>query len=344
MTIQEIKNLIESSEYDFLRTNENLAGKIGMLCLGGSLAYGTNLPGKGDVDIRGFAFEKEGEIIGLKGNFGQVVEKNTDTTIYSFSKLIELLLSCNPNTIEQLGCKKEHYLYLSPIAEELIANRDMFLSKRCIRSFGGYANQQLNRLENAIARDSLTQAKKEEHIRLSMENALAAFEDRYTKFDFGSIKLYTDESTRDDLDIEIFTDVTLKKYPARELASMLNEFSNILKVYGKLNHRNHKKDEEHLDKHAMHLLRLYYMVFDIMEKKEVITYRENERDFLLKVRQGEFRKEDGTYRDEFFELRKELNERFEYDIKHTELPDNPDMERVNDFVIKVNKLILRGEI
>ena len=87
MTIQDIKKLIESSEYDFLRTNEHLSGKIGMLCLGGSLAYGTNLPGKGDVDVRGFAFEKEEEIIGLTQNFGQVVETNTDTTIYSFSKL-----------------------------------------------------------------------------------------------------------------------------------------------------------------------------------------------------------------------------------------------------------------
>ena len=64
MDVKKIKELLDSPEYDFLRTNEHLAGKIGMLCLGGSLAYGTNLEGSGDVDLRGFAFESPKELIG----------------------------------------------------------------------------------------------------------------------------------------------------------------------------------------------------------------------------------------------------------------------------------------
>ena len=125
--------------------------------------------------------------------------------------------------------------------------------------------------------------------------------------------------------------------------SIINEFTNITRQYGKLNHRNHKKDEEHLDKHAMHLLRLYYMAFDILEKAEVNTYREKEREFFLEVRQGKFRKPDGTYSDEFFELRKQLNDRLEYDAKHTELPDEPDMKKVNELVMWANEKIVRGD-
>ena len=344
MTVERIKDIIKTDDsYSFLRENEHLGKRIGMLCLGGSLAYGTNLEGKGDIDLRGFAFEKKEEILGLTPNFGQVVETNTDTTIYAFNRLVDLLLSNNPNTIELLGCKPEHYFYKSEVADTLIKNYKIFLSKRAIRSFGGYANQQLNRLENAIARDSLTQAKKEEHIRLSLENAMAAFEDRYTHFENGSIVLFTDKSVKENYDTEVFCDINLSHYPVRDLNSIINEFTNITRQYGKLNHRNHKKDEEHLDKHAMHLLRLYYMAFDILEKAEVNTYREKEREFFLEVRQGKFRKPDGTYSDEFLELREQLNERLEYDAKHTELPDEPDMKKVNELVMWANEKIVRGD-
>lgn len=345
MTINEMNNMFKTSpEYSFLRTNEHLGQNIGMLCLGGSLAYGTNLPGKGDVDLRGFYFENKSEIIGMTPNSGQVVEINTDTTLYAFNRFVELILSNNPNTIEQLGCKPEHYFYKSDVAEEMIKNARIFLSQRCIRSFGGYANQQLNRLENAIARDSLTQAKKEEHIRLSLENAMAAFEDRYTKFDYGSIVLFTDKSAKENYDTEIFCNIDLKHYPVRDLNGIINEFTNITRQYGKINHRNHKKDEEHLDKHAMHLIRLYFMALDILEKGEINTYREKERELLLKVRQGLFRNPDGTYNDTFFEFRKELNARFEYASKHTVLPVEPDMKKVNELVMWANEKIVRGDV
>lgn len=112
---------------------------------------------------RGSACYSESDLLGLT-SFEQVVNTQTDTTIYAFNKLVSLLLNCNPNTIEMLGCKPEHYFYISDIGREMIANRKMFLSKRAVHSFGGYANQQLRRLENALARDRLSQARREEHI------------------------------------------------------------------------------------------------------------------------------------------------------------------------------------
>ena len=345
MTIEEMKNLFKTAkEYAFLREDPHLGKHIGLLNLGGSIAYGTNLPGKGDIDLRGFYFESKSEVIGLTPNSEQVVETNTDTTLYSFNKFVELLLSNNPNTIEFLGCKPEHYFFVSEPARLMIENHKIFLSKRCIRAFGGYANQQLNRLENAIARDRLTEEKKEEHILRSMENAMQAFSDRYTELPEGSLKLVIGESPRSNRDTEILIDVDLKRYPVRELNSMLNEFTNITRLYDKVNHRNHKKDEEHLDKHAMHLLRLYLMAFDLMEKQEIVTYREKDRDFLLEVRQGKFRNPDGTYNDAFFDLRKEMNDRFEYDMEHTELPDKPNMDAVNELVMAVNEQIVKGEL
>ena len=107
--------------------------------LRGSHAYGTAMPDS-DIDIRGCAFNSKAEMIGMS-KFEQIVETNTDTTIYSFNKLINLLLNTNPNTIEMLGCKPEHYLIFSPVAQELIENRKIFLSRRAAQSFGSYANQ-----------------------------------------------------------------------------------------------------------------------------------------------------------------------------------------------------------
>ena len=72
------KKLLQTSEYDFLRTNPYLGNHILLLTLGGSRAYGTNLP-TSDVDIRGIAATPMSALFGLKKDFEQVVETNTDT-------------------------------------------------------------------------------------------------------------------------------------------------------------------------------------------------------------------------------------------------------------------------
>ena len=338
MTISQIKNLVASKDYDFLRTDPHLGNRIMFLTLGGSHAYGTNVE-TSDVDIRGCTMNSASEIVGLS-NFEQFVETNTDTTVYAFNKLITLLLNCNPNTIEMLGCRPEHYIYMTDAGRELIDNRSMFLSKRAIYSFGGYANQQLNRLESALARDRLAQAQKEEHIRRSMENSVKSFESRYTDFEAGSIKLYTDVSSREDLDREIFADIHLEHFPARQFNSMMNDLHNVLGTYEKLNHRNHKKDDAHLNKHASHLIRLYLMCIDILEKEEIITYREKDHELLMSIRNGDYQNEDHTYRPEFFKLIDDLKKRVDYAKENTSLPAHPNMKDIESFVMEVNKKAL----
>lgn len=334
MTIEQIKEMVNGHAYDFLRTNPHLTGRIMFLTLGGSYAYGTNIE-TSDVDIRGCAMNSKSDLLGLT-DFEQVVNTQTDTTIYGFNKLVSLLLNCNPNTIELLGCKPEYYFYISDAGQSMIDNRKLFLSKRAANSFGGYATQQLRRLENALARDRMSQADSEEHIRKAMDRALKGFCDRYTVFDKGGIKLFTDVSNRDELDREVFCDIHLEKYPAREFSIMMNTLSNVIGNYEKLNHRNHKKDDNHLNKHAMHLIRLYMMCFDILEKGEINTYRANDRDFLLSIRNGAFQKEDGTYKPEFFDMVSEYEKRLSYAKEHTALPANPDMKKVEEFVMDIN--------
>lgn len=340
MTIEQIKEMVSGSEYDFLRTNEHLRNRIIFLTLGGSYAYGTNVE-TSDVDVRGCALNSQTDLLGLSA-FEQVVNSETDTTVYSFNKLVSLLLNCNPNTIEMLGCKPEHYFMLTDVGREMIENRKLFLSRRAVHSFGGYANQQLRRLENALARDRLSQERKEEHILKSMQSAVKSFESRYTAFDKGSLVLFTAASEREELDSEVFTNIHLEKYPVREFNSIMNELTSIVSAYEKLNHRNHKKDDAHLNKHAMHLIRLYLMCLDILEKEDIVTYREKDRDLLLSIRSGEYQLEDGSYRPEFFELVNEFEKRLNYAKENTSLPDHPDMKRIEEFVMSVNRRALDG--
>lgn len=342
ITSEEIKRKLKTKEYGFLRTEKNLGNNICYLTMGGSIAYGTNLPEKqSDIDVRGIALENKTDIAKTlldMEHFEQFVDPNTDTVIYGFNKILKLLLTCNPNTIEILGTKKEHIFYMSEVGKLLRDNAELFLSKKAIASFGGYAGQQLNRMLNALARDRLEQREKEEHILRSIKSAMGSFNDRYTSFNNGKIDLYIAKSDKAEIDTEIFADIDLQKYPLRDFNGILNELGSISRTYNKINHRNNKKDDAHLNKHAMHLIRLYLMAIDILEKGEIITYREKEHDMLLEIRRGKYMNEDGTYKKEFFEMQEELEEKFQKASKKTELPEKPDYNKVLRLVKNVNQI------
>lgn len=330
--------ILKSESYNFLRSDVHLGRHVILLGLAGSYSYGTNNENS-DIDVRGVTLNRKSDLIGLT-SFEQYVDTQTDTTIYSFMKMITLLLSCNPNTVELLGLNQEHYLYLHPLGQELIDNAHLFLSKRAIQSFGGYADAQLRRLQNALARDSYPQSEKEQHIFNSVKNAMYDFRKRYEPFENGAIRIYTDKAVNPDFETEIFVDTNLTHYPLRDYKNIWNEMNNIVKDYDKLGKRNRKKDDNHLNKHAMHLIRLFMMAIDILEKGRICTYRREEHQLLLQIRGGDYQKEDGTFRDEFYELLNDYEKKLDSAAKNTVLPDEPDMEQVQEYVMSVNEKVI----
>jgi predicted nucleotidyltransferase len=301
------------------------------------------VPGS-DVDIRGIALNSKEEILG-SANFEQVVNEATDTTIYSIRKIINLLSSCNPNTIEMLGLKPEHYLYLSPIGQELLDNKKLFLSKRAKYSFGGYAFAQLRRLDNKAAR-SIEQAEREQHILNSITSATYIWPDKYGCFKTGEgIRLYLDDSEQEDMDKEIFMDIHLTGYPLRDYKAMWADMKNVVADYDKIGHRNQNAIERgKLGKHMMHLVRLYLMCLDILEKEEINTYRENDIPFLMDIRNGKFLDSESQPLAEFYEMVDEYEKRLEYAAENTSLPEKPNTKAINEFLMSVNERVVKGII
>lgn len=339
MTTSEIKSLLHTEPYNFLRTDENLGSNMILLTLGGSHAYGTD-NANSDVDIRGIAANSRSDIL-LGRDFEQVVERSTDTVIYSLKKIVSLLTSCNPNTIEILGCKPEHYFYLSKIGTSLLENKNMFLSQYAIASFGGYAEQQLRRLESK-ATDSMEQKRREEHILKSINRSRDIILSKYQQAN-GIVDFYIDKATTEDLDFEIYLNSTLSHYPLRDFKSLMNEFGNILSSYSKLGQRNNKAMlHEKISKHAMHLLRLFMMCIDILEKGEINTYRLDEHDLLMSVRNDEFLGEDGAPNAAFYDMVNDYSKRMDYAAANTTLPVQPNKSKIDEWLCWANEEILMG--
>ena len=73
----DFKALLNTSEYDFLRTNPRLGSRIMLLGVSGSYGYRTNRQGS-DIDFQGVTLNLPSDLIGLI-SFDQYEDSNTDT-------------------------------------------------------------------------------------------------------------------------------------------------------------------------------------------------------------------------------------------------------------------------
>lgn len=345
MEMSEVREKLKSEQYDFLRKDVHLGNNIILLVLGGSIASGTN-DEDSDIDIRGITLDIAQDVIGrgsVKSNgtvkrFEQYVEPVTDTVIYSLSKFIELALAGNPNIFEMLGVKEEHIIYINENGRMLMNHRKCFYSKRVVHTFAGFADSQLRKLENALARDRISQSRKEEHIKNSVERFLYSASSMFQKYDKEeTFALSISDSDKTGYDKELYIDIHLERYPLRDFNGIIREMTAIVRDYDKnhLNHRNNKKSDRKLNKHAMQLVKYYLMGTELVETGDFSTYREKEHELLMKIKNGEYMLPDGSYDNTFSKMIDELRDNFNAAVKKTKLPDYPDYERMETIKMQV---------
>jgi len=72
--------------------------------------------------------------------------KDSEHIYYEIVKFLRLCQNFNPNVVPLLWLRPEDYLVCTPIGQELLANRDMFNSKKSFHAFAGYAYGQLKKM------------------------------------------------------------------------------------------------------------------------------------------------------------------------------------------------------
>lgn len=100
--------------------------------------------------------------------------------------------------------------------------------------------------------------------------------------------------------------------------------------------------KKRMNKTIMNMIRLYLMVFDILEKGEIITNRAANHDLLMRARNGEFQAANGYIKHDVKDFHKEYEKRLLYDKANTMLPDTVDMNRVNELVMAINEQALKA--
>lgn len=209
-------------------------------------------------------------------------------------------------------------------------------TRRIAYSYGGFANDQLRRLQMGLLRNGASpEAFKNKFEKRSLERSITG----WGKDDIFEISISkdTDEEGKHPLLIS----GCLNDYPVTSLKSLLKSLTTTIDQYEQPQHPKAQKDAAHINKHAMHIVRLYYTAFDILEKGEIITRRDKEREELLAIRNGKYLREDGSYAPEFFELVDALEKRFQDDVRKTSLPAKPDFGKIEELLVEINKEYLR---
>lgn len=117
----------------------------------GSHLYGTETEAS-DIDYMGVFIPPPDYMYGLK-RCEQVIlkEKNAqgvleEYTCYTLEKYISLAIGNNPNILSLFYTPQDRLVYVNEFGKELLANRNLFLSKKSYHTFRGYAHAQRKKI------------------------------------------------------------------------------------------------------------------------------------------------------------------------------------------------------
>ncbi len=208
-------------------------------CVVGSRAYGLD-DAASDTDLRGIYLPPAELHWSLFGVLDQIENDATQECYWEMQKFITLALKANPNILECLYTPLIEYL--SPLAQELIEQREMFLSKLIYQTYNGYVMSQFKKMQR------------------DLQNS-------------GKIK----------------------------------------------------------PKHAMHLIRLLLSGITALREGYIPVQVEEHRANLLSIRREEMPW------DEVNAWRVELHKEFDEALLASKLPERPDYERANDYLVKARR-------
>jgi predicted nucleotidyltransferase len=328
----------------------------------GSHAYGTAVADS-DRDRRGVFVAPRTFVFGLD-RLEQVADERNDQVYYEIGHFVSLLLKNNPNALELLAMPADCVLHRHPLFERL--RPELFLSKLCARTFGEYAMGQIRKARGLNKK--IVNPQPETRMALldfchvpegqgsvpviewltvrgidpkrcgltSVQHAAGMFAVYYEP-----AMEYRGLVSPKDPDSLVFSSVPKEAMPLTWLHLNMDAFKAHCKAHreywewvSQRNEARYRTNVEHGrgydSKNLLHTLRLLDMAGEIATEGELRVRREN-RDFLLRVRNGEFSYEELVERAET--QLAEVQAAFE----RSPLPDEPDRRLVSSVLVSIRE-------
>jgi hypothetical protein len=128
-------------------SRNNLFERVIYRCVIGSQAYGL-ADSNSDVDRRGIYLPPADLHWSLYGVPGQLEDHNTQEAYWEIQRFLVLALKANPNVLECLFTPLIETE--TPLAEELLQNRSMFLSRLVYQTYNGYVMSQFKKMQSDL--------------------------------------------------------------------------------------------------------------------------------------------------------------------------------------------------
>ncbi len=332
--MESIVDVISSPEYNFLQDNIHLGNNLLFVTFGGSHAYGIPVECS-DIDIRGCTVGTRSDILGMS-TFNQYSDKETDTVIYSFFKTVAKIISGDIRMIEMLCCEPEQYALVSALGQQFLDARKLFFTQRVSTAYIGYIHALKETLDTAGTRMNIGKQIYEKALLSQCQNAIKKLNKTYPD----AAKAYIQPSGKDNLHIETYIDINLEHCPVRDLHDYLAATGNILTAMENAAAGRNYIDRYWVSKKMTEFVRSLYTCCDLLETGELKTCRTAEREQLLSIREGRYVLPNSTIDPKFYEMIQPLEARLEYAKNHTNLPNDPDMNVINEFVMNLNQQVL----
>lgn len=348
----------------------------------GSTAYGTNIPGHSDVDIKviyrpplmyfvsqNFRVSYFGQVDKfcrdspkhLAARLGYDTDSRVEASAKTVWDFLRVALNQSPGDLEALWVENpEHVLYTTPAFERLRARRQEFLTLSVADAYIGYAKAQLDRMGNHKAQmdSAMEEPKFSEFLRVHEripyvgprilpKDCVAVRnkdlgEDHYFLFsprDISAAPCFTGESfhhiTEADAEAKgrhrallmpfcLYTPLYyayLDREAYYKARRKWNGYQTWIKNRNPARHEL-EKGFGYDTKHAMHVLRLLRMAYEILTEKVVLVRRPDAKE-LLDVRDGKYSLEG------FRSLVETLIDRVQEAKKVSDLPKELDPELID---------------
>jgi hypothetical protein len=248
------ENLMLLAEYkqgaindsDKVLSTHGLFHRVIYRCVVGSRAFGLDTE-ESDTDRRGIYLPPADLHWSLYGVPEQLENDATEEAYWEIQKFLVMALKGNPNILECLYTPLVEYA--TPLAQELLAMRDAFLSRLVYQTYNGYVMSQFKRMQTDLRRQ-------------------------------GKVK----------------------------------------------------------PKHVMHLIRLLLSGIHVLRERFVLVDAGQHRDRLLAIKCGD------VPWDEVEAWRIQLHDEFDRALTETSLPERPDYEQANAFLLKARRLAIAEDL